>query len=352
MTSRSLGLLGLRAEQAGTAADFHEAYGRLVEPDQENADFKALVEAASAYRLAGQWRWLVEQDAGVELLLHAASLFTRAGLTYGAYLSASLAPVSHGDQLDSWVERLLRTAGQRHRESEPLVELGLEDHRPDDILGHVQQQAYLLLACALLTTPGSPQATELRSFATESPHRDGVVPMGSMAMPVRTFWGLAVDMLSPEDSEAARRYADTLAELSRAYARTVGLAMANTLTWSNGAAPIDVADLDVIGTTAMGTRHFGRRRMRVLLATAELPDLALVPLDLGLEVVDVPDPPDPDPSGLRRDRLEVDDLAPDGLDPDLTWGRRNWGHLDPDRTELGDPDDGLDPDGSDGGLDL
>ncbi|MFK0158331.1 hypothetical protein ACIQVK_40475 [Streptomyces sp. NPDC090493] len=178
MTSRSLDLLGLHAEQVGTAADFHEAYGSLVEPDQENDDFKALVEAASAYRLAGQWRLLVERDAGVGLLLHAASLFTRAGLTYGAYLSASLAPASCRDQLDPWKERLLRSAGQQRGESELLVELGLADHQPDDILGHVQQQTYLLLACALLAPPGSPQATELRSFASESPQGTASFPWG------------------------------------------------------------------------------------------------------------------------------------------------------------------------------
>ncbi|MFK0158330.1 hypothetical protein ACIQVK_40470 [Streptomyces sp. NPDC090493] len=114
--------------------------------------------------------------------------------------------------------------------------------------------------------------------------------------------------------------------------------MANTLTWSNGAAPIDVADLEMIGTAAMGHRHFGWRRMRVLLATTELPDLARVPLDLGLEVVDVTvdgyaDTPEPRPGPVNVDILDPVDLNPD---------HHTWDHLDPDRTELGGPDDGTD----------
>ncbi|MGW7422896.1 hypothetical protein ACWGJB_23095 [Streptomyces sp. NPDC054813] len=295
MTSPPLDPLRLDADQVRSTADFHEAYGRLVQPDAEDdSDFAALVEAASAFRLAGQWRLLVDPDAGVDLLLHAASLLSRAGLTYGAYLRASLAPDSCRDQLDSWTDRLLRTVGQPHGESE----LGFEERRPDEILDHVQQQTYLLLACARLTTPGSEQAAELRSFATESPHRDGVVPVGSMAMPVRTFWGLALDMLSPDDEPAAQSYAGTLTELSRAYARTVDLAMANTLTWFNAAAPIDVADLDVIGTMAMGVQHFGPDRMRDLLTTetAELPAVVLVPLNLGMRVIHE-GPIGPDPRG-------------------------------------------------------
>ncbi|MFJ3798427.1 hypothetical protein ACIPSJ_19320 [Streptomyces sp. NPDC090088] len=331
MTSPPPGPLRLDADRMRTAADFHEAYGHLVEPDEgEDGDFKALVEAASAYRLAGQWRLLTERAPGVELLLHAAWLFSRAGLAYGAYLRAALAPDRYGDQLDSWTERLLRTAGQRHGASE-----------------HVQQQTYLLLACARLTTPGSAQAAELRSFATGSPHRDGVVPVGSMAMPVRTFWGLALDMLSPEDGPAARRYARTLAELSRAYARTVDLAMANTLTWFNAAAPIDVADLDVIGTVAMGVQHFGLNRIQGLLTTGtELSAVALVPLDLGMSVASPERPPRPPTPYVRLDDLpRLDDL---GRQDDL--GRLD----DPDEPEdLGGPDRPNGPDdwgGPGGGL--
>ncbi|MFG3289666.1 hypothetical protein ACGF3G_12800 [Streptomyces sp. NPDC048179] len=310
MTSPPPGPLRLDADRMRTAADFHEAYGHLVEPDEgEDGDFKALVEAASAYRLAGQWRLLTERGPGVELLLHAAWLFSRAGLAYGAYLRAALAPDRYGDQLDSWTERLLRTAGQRHGASE-----------------HVQQQTYLLLACARLTTPGSAQAAELRSFATGSPHRDGVVPVGSMAMPVRTFWGLALDMLSPEDGPAARRYAGTLAELSRAYARTVDLAMANTLTWFNAAAPIDVADLDVIGTVAMGVQRFGLNRMLDLLTTGtELPAVALVPLDLGMSVASPERPRWPPTPDVRLD----DPDEPEDLDgPDRPNGPDDWGGPD------------------------
>ncbi|MGW2614627.1 hypothetical protein [Streptomyces sp. NPDC001500] len=303
-------LLGLDADQVLTAADFHEAYGRLVEPAGENGDdFKALIEAASAYRLAGQWRLMAEPapgvvpNAGVDLLLHAASLFFRAGLTYGAYLGASLAPDEYRHRLGSWTELLLRSAGQRRGEN---------DHR---LLDHAQQQTYLLLACAVLAAPGSKQAAALKGFADRSPHRFGVLPLGSLAMPVRMFWSLAVDLLSPEDAEAPGRYAGTLTELSRAYARTVDLARANARTWSNAAAPVDVADLDVIGAVAMGARHFGPDWMQELLDITDLPAVALVPLDLGRRVA-APVPPGPGPavsvfSGLDELRGPGDRRGPD-----------------------------------------
>jgi hypothetical protein len=324
MTSPPLDPLQLDAGQVQSAADFHEAYAQFVmrNVEAESGDLEAaLIEAASAYRLAGQWRLLVDSDGGVALLLRAASLFSRAGLTYGAYLEASLVPDRVRDRRDAWRALLLRTDGQPQHATGPAF----EEHRADKFLGHVQQQTYLLLACAALTTPGSGQAEELRSFASRSPHRDGVVPMGSMGVPVRTLWGLALDMLSPDAEPAARRYAGTLTELSRAYARTVDLAMANTLTWFNGAAPIDVADLDVIGTMAMGIQHFGRDRMQDLLDTTELPDVARVPLDLGMEVA----PPGTDDGPI------LDELGPDGTEP-------GW-------TDLNGPDDGPDLNGPGGG---
>ncbi|MFD5537400.1 hypothetical protein ACFWIJ_05985 [Streptomyces sp. NPDC127079] len=323
--------LRLDAEQVSTAADFHESYARLVlqNTDQRRDDFEAaLIEAASAYRLAGQWRLLVDPVVGVKLLLTSASLLDQADLMYGSFLHASLAPDRVRDKSDAWTRRLLRTDGRPYDEpaaptvvgAYPAGERPAPAREPDAILDHVQQQTYLLLACAALTTPGSRQATQLRAFAARSSHRAGVVPMGSMAVPVRTFWGLALDMLSPEDESAARSYAGTLTELSRAYARTVDLAMANTLTWFNAAAPIDVADLDVIGTVAMGVRRFGLDRMQGLLLTdgVELPDVALVPLDLGREVADLDVPPRGEPDlGPRPPHWAADmDVLPD--DTDLT----------------------------------
>ncbi|MER5792175.1 hypothetical protein [Streptomyces sp. NPDC001980] len=352
MTSPSPDPLQLDAGQVRNAADFHEAYAHFVmgNVEAEDGDAEAaLIEAASAYRLAGQWRLLVDRKGGIALLLRAASLYSRAGLMYGAYLEASLAPVRVRDRRDAWTAQLLRTAGRPQSAAGPAF----EELRSDRFLGHVQQQTYLLLACAALTAPRSEQAAELRSFATRSPHRDGVVPMGSMGMPVRTFWGLALNMLSPDDGPAARTYADTLTGLSRTYARTVDLAMANTLTWFNGAAPIDVADLDVIGTMAMGVRHFGRARMQDLLDTTELPAVALVPLDLGKEMVP-PDDPDLD-RPTRRPTTDVADQLRDPWDRDLDPDTRDDLGGAPDTTDLNDrnnprrPDE---PDGPDGGLDL
>ncbi|CAM5358553.1 hypothetical protein SALBM311S_04999 [Streptomyces alboniger] len=301
MTSPPHNPLQLDEDQVRTAADFHESYAASVLRDAEAAGDRtaALMEAASAYRLAGQWRLLLDVNDARDLLLRAAGLFTSVGLTYGVFLEASLAPAGVRDRRDALVSLLLRTGGTPYADRGP----GSDEPLPDRFLDHVQQQTYLLLACAALTPPGTGNAAELRAFAARSPHREGVVPMGSMALPVRTFWGLALDMLSPEDESAA--YAVTLTEMSRAYARTVDLAMANTRTWFSAAAPIDVADLDVTGTMAMGVRRFGPHRMQALLGadTTRLSAVARVPLDLGMRVAGRPGgPPVPDvePPGPRR----------------------------------------------------
>ncbi|MFF8015924.1 hypothetical protein [Streptomyces sp. NPDC007929] len=274
--------LRLSAEQVSTAADFHEAYARLVLGEAESDErpgAPALIEAASAYRLAGQWRLLVEPRRAVRgALAQAAGLFTRSGLTFGAYLRASLAPRGvERPTSDGWTRRLL-TEGPGTSE-------------PDGLLDHPQQQTYLLLACAMLAGDDPAARDRLTAFATESPHRVGVVPVGSLAMPVRTFWGLALNLLEDGD-RAAESYAATLAELSRAYAKSVDLAMANELTWSKAAAPVDVADLDVIGVVAMGVRRFGGRTMRRLLAetVGELPAVARVPWAIGMTVARPPGP--------------------------------------------------------------
>ncbi|MFJ8592458.1 hypothetical protein [Streptomyces sp. NPDC093598] len=295
--------LQLSSGQVEMAADFHEAYARLVlaEAESESAgrpSRSALVEAASAYRLAGQWRLLVDPDgARLQTLPVAAQLFTRAGLAFGAFLQASLVPenvtprdVTREDvepsPLAQWTRRLLNGAGRRE---------------PDRLLDHPQQQVYLLLACASLAGRDSDARAALTRFATESPHRVGVVPVGSLAMPVRMFWGLALDLMEADDDRSARSYVATLAELSRAYAKSIDLAMANELTWFKAAAPVDVADLDVIGAMAMGARRFGVLRMRRLLTEfiGELPALARVPLSIGLRVAGPPGPdlgPPRDPS--------------------------------------------------------
>ncbi|MFJ6000264.1 hypothetical protein [Streptomyces sp. NPDC092370] len=279
--------LQLSAEQVALAADFHEAYARLVlgEADSEQRPTShALIEAASAYRLAGQWRLLVDPRLAVRgALAQAADLFTRAGLTFGAYLQASLAPRGvERSTRERWTRRLLlhgSTNDAMRRET-------------DDLLDHPQQQAYLLLACAVLAGQDPEARDTLTGFATESPHRVGVVPVGSLAMPVRMFWGLALNLLEEDGDHAAESYAATLSELSRAYAKSVDLAMANELTWFKAAAPVDVADLDVIGAMAMGVRRFGEVRMRRLLAdvAGELPAVAGVPLNIGMNVARPPGP--------------------------------------------------------------
>lgn len=298
MSTPPLGPLQLSREQVRTAADFHEAYGQLVlreaETPPKGVESDAtgrtrpdvLVEAASAYRLAGQWRLLIDPPRARDVLLTAARLLTRAELTFGAFLEASLVPDQvTGRTRERWMTRLLREGGPTSGTGDPL--------------DYAQQQTYLLLACAALSRRGSEEAAALTYFATRSPHRVGVVPVGSLSMPVRMFWNLALYLLRADapdgeraDQSSARAYFGTLAELSGAYARTVDLAMANELTWFNAAAPIDVADLDLIGTTAMAVRRFGPITMDRLLrdVSPDLSAVARVPLDLGMELASPPPP--------------------------------------------------------------
>ncbi|MFF7767433.1 hypothetical protein ACFZC7_13110 [Streptomyces massasporeus] len=284
--------LQLSAAQVTLAADFHEAYARLVLAEADSArrpGADVLIEAASAYRLAGQWRLLVDPRQAVRgALSQAAGLFTRSGLTFGVYLQASLAPRGVDQSTrEMWTRRLLLRGTPRSSSDATRREA-------DDLLDHPQQQAYLLLACAMLAGD-DPEAREaLTGFATESPHRVGVVPVGSLAMPVRMFWGLALNLLD-EGDRSAESYAATLAELSRAYAKSVDLAMANERTWFKAAAPVDVADLDLIGATAMGVRRFGEVRMRRLLAdvAGDVSAVANVPLNIGIRVAGPPGPLEP-----------------------------------------------------------
>ncbi|MFF0004595.1 hypothetical protein ACFYQT_14305 [Streptomyces tibetensis] len=287
--------LRLSDEQVATAADFHESYARTVLAEARSAggpSTEALIEAASAYRLAGQWRLLVAPDRAVrETLAQAADLFTEAGLAYGAYLRASLAPREvERSTRDSWTRQLLLHGTPRNTDDAVRRET-------DALLDHPQQQTYLLLACAMTADEDPAARDRLTAFATTSPHRVGVVPVGSLAMPVRMFWGLALNLLDEDSGHAAASYAATLSELSRAYARSVELAMANKLTWSKAAAPVDVADLDVIGAVAMGVRRFGEVRMRRLLAdvAGELSAVAEVPLNIGIRVAGPPGPEPPEP---------------------------------------------------------
>ncbi|MET8678814.1 hypothetical protein ABZW18_14855 [Streptomyces sp. NPDC004647] len=218
MATSPLDPLQLSRYQVRIAADFHESYAELVLREAESVRREegprreppaAFVEAASAYRLAGQWRLLIDPAGARGPLLRAADLLTAAGLAFGAFLRASVEPAG--------VEPFTRSAWMRRLVQHGSVAdtIGREEGPADDLLGHAQQQAYLLLACAALNRPGYGEAERLASFAAESPHLRGVVPMGSLGMPVRMFWSLALNLLDRHDDRAASSYLATLSELSR-----------------------------------------------------------------------------------------------------------------------------------------
>jgi hypothetical protein len=96
----------------------------------------------------------------------------------------------------------------------------------------------------------------LRRLALESPHRAGVVPVGALGMPIRRFWAIATAVLDFDDS-GMQLVATQISALLAHYAEAIELAMTNDYLWHNAAAPVDVGDIDIMGTFVIASRAFG-----------------------------------------------------------------------------------------------
>jgi hypothetical protein len=311
MAEAHLDRLHLDVDRARSAADFFESYANTAGRDLENAVQVASVlreggelsdeldiqwvltmEAASALREAASWAVFFDVGRAFTLLQRSGFLYQTAGLAFGSFL-LTIAGSSAADEL--------------HRDATLLAELhgvsgdsGLIE--VPNALYHPQQQAYLLLACAgmadniltsrRLTVPREVLESQrsLRAIASESPNRLGVLPFGSLGTPVRVVWDIGTRLLEPrgENPESLGVVARHLAGLCGRYSDMMNLASVNEYLWENGAAPVDVGDIEIIGITALCVSHFGSDELThaVLRNGLDSASVSFVPFDLGREMAE------------------------------------------------------------------
>jgi hypothetical protein len=137
-------------------------------------------------------------------------------------------------------------------------------------LRHPQQQAYLLLAAGLVglvsrsgrNRDDSSLAEILTPLLRQSPHRRGVMPIGSLGTPLGTYRDCSEKLLLARDSaEGAAAIIGHLSTLLANYRETIDQAMVNRRLWFNGASPVDVVDLDIVLVTIGTIRRLGPGRV-------------------------------------------------------------------------------------------
>jgi hypothetical protein len=278
MSAEHLDSMQLNPDQAFASVEFLESYANLClseiqERSGEGDDvWTATVDAATALREAGQWALCVDPQRGFRLLDRAGDLFLQAGYAFGTYLKVvasywSVDPPMR--ELRVQLERLEQIAWPS-----PPPE-GQQAGRPPeppaaDALAHPQQQAYLLLAAAGSRPVAEEFGQPLRRLALESPHRAGVVPVGALGMPIRRFWAIAAAVLGIGDL-GTQVVATHISALLARYAESIELAMTNEYLWQNAAAPVDLGDIDIMGTFVIASRAFGSDAMADALMS-RLPD--------------------------------------------------------------------------------
>jgi len=285
--------LQLEPAQVRTAADFFEAYGSYAlstgRDQEESAPGSAvyLLDAASSLRSAGQWAMLFDSRRAARLLARSAQIWDTLGYGFGTFVLAAVAP----DQLDLFQtsERLLRLAEMYIPPTRIPDSLGDRSQRQlSGPLLHPQQQAYLLLAGASLWQRLPMEPDLLRVIVDQSPHRQGVAPIGALGTPLRLYWDIAGRFLDSSDEESAQVVASDLARMGMAYAESINLAMANERLWFNAASPVDVGDTDIVGIALASANRLGASLMQEHLRSAAegLDATARVPLELASEMID------------------------------------------------------------------
>jgi hypothetical protein len=258
--------MGLAAERVTAAADFLEAYAGtcllesgLTEPipptaavsssepdgDPEDTSWVPIAEAATALREAGQWMLLLDPSRARGLLARSGSLYSNQGYGYGTFLLAATGwtpqPPAY-EPFARWIPAISVAIAGR----EALLPAPLE---------HPQQQAYVALAGAGLA-PVSQRYGPFLESAISSSH-SGVVPVGALGTPVRTFWDIAETLLLGTPPSGALIIARHVEAMARRYRESMTLAQVNSHLWTNVAAPVDVGDVDIAGITAIAARRFG-----------------------------------------------------------------------------------------------
>jgi hypothetical protein len=269
MAAEHLDNLGISARQAGNAVTFFESYANTVLAETESLDrrresnrdaFLSLqvgdpqwfltADAASSLREAAQWAMLIDMPRGRQLLSRAGRLFQRMGHGFGWFLLASSGTVDYEHDMF-----------ELRRYAEVLEEL----HRPGThpnfteipaAMHHPQQQAYLLVSLSAIPPIADQYHELLRDVCEQSPHRRSGLPVGALGLPIRHYWSIATSLV---EGDATRFLSDHLVPFTDRYAENVTSAMSNDYLWTHGGAPVDVADIDTIGITALAIRRFGRR---------------------------------------------------------------------------------------------
>ncbi|MGW7532047.1 hypothetical protein [Amycolatopsis sp. NPDC054798] len=300
MTGEQLRALGLSPEQVQRAASFHEACAetaltelREIERRSEPAEHERLSEvrfalranAASALREAAQWRLLLSPVNALSRLRRAGTLFQELGQPFGYYLKAMTGTLDKQDpdRINGLMYALFaELTGERPHAT------GSGD---SGIRAHPQQQAYLIVTASSLEAPGGREFAQVA--VRRSPHRSGVIPVGSLGTPITKYWSIASHLLSGQQEDAFA-VAGLLQSMCRVYGETMALARSNEHLWKNASAPVDVADLDIAGLTALSARRFGPSMTADMFADAgPLDALDRIPLDLGLSLAQ-PNPNNPE----------------------------------------------------------
>lgn len=292
MGAGELEALGLTMDRARTSADFFQAYGEsavgyLFSDGQDESRrfdvyedrFAALVDQASAFRLGGQWAALFDTGRAQELFARSGAIFDSLGFGFGVFVLAAFGEAPP-ESLHQRVEMLVKeeTGGRQQPAS--------ADYPP--ALRYPQQQAYLMLAAAAVADGIDLPRDRLLRMAHRSPHRRGVLPMGALSTPIRVYWDLAVAMLAETGDgvllESAFRF---LHQMSIAYESAMAGGMVNSRLWRNGAAPVDVVDVDVITVVMLLAQRLGPGAAGQIASevASELTPLARVTLNVALEML-------------------------------------------------------------------
>ncbi|MGH8909055.1 MAG: hypothetical protein ACRD0K_21820 [Egibacteraceae bacterium] len=239
------------------------------------------IEAASAFRRAGQWAMLIDPDRARQLLARAGLLFQDLGHPYGMYLRVVAGDWAFQAPHEPFREAIDQLA-QLHGQAPPFRNTPRPISPP---LYHAQQQAYLVLACAASQPIREEYGRILAAVGMRSPHRFGVTPVGALGTPIRRLWSVALALLGePEPTPPSFIFRHIIA-MSRSYAEVIESAMVNEYLWWHAASPVEVGDVEISGMVACMVYRFGHDTVQAVLdENSELDNIARAPVELGIEL--------------------------------------------------------------------
>jgi len=277
--------LGLALEQVQRRVEFLRAYADTSLAELESlstsdrgvtgeAQWTLLAEAASATAEAAQLVAIYDIPEALSLFTAAGTRFIELGEPYGLFLRA-LAGVT--DSVDvGFVGRMLRTSN-----------LLAPFDEPDVVRLSPPQQTYLVLGAAGSAVLRNELSSQLSTLVERSENRRGVAPFGAVGTPLWRTWAIAAEL----ERAGAHRGASTalvghLVAMSIAYEERMRSAMVNTYLWSNLASPVHLADIEILGITALAATTFSSQTLAQEIGrqTEQLTGLASVPMSLGLEL--------------------------------------------------------------------